>query len=104
MQSETIRQLYNGTLVPSEWPLPDTVENASLSAEIKERLNALNNRLNDEDKAALGELMSAKNLITLRYAEQAFIDGYKTATCLLFEGLTEPERTELQKNPAHHAA
>ena len=94
MQSDTIRQLFNGTFVPSEWPLPDTLENTSLNAEVVERLNALLNHLGDEDKAALGELMSAKNLITLRYAEQAFIDGYKTATCLLFEGLTEPERTE----------
>ncbi len=94
MQPETIRQLYSGTLIPSEWPLPDTLENASLSAEISELLNSLLNRLSDEDKAALGELMSAKNLMTLRYSEQAFIDGYKTATCLLFEGLAEPERTE----------
>lgn len=94
MQSDTIRQLFNGTLVPSEWPLPDTLENTSLNAEVVERLNALLNRLGDEDKKALGELMSSKNLMTLRYAEQAFIDGYKTATCLLFEGLTEPERTE----------
>ncbi len=94
MQPETIRQLYSGTLIPSEWPLPDTLENASLSAEISELLNSLLNRLSDEDKAALGELMSAKNLMTLRYSEQAFIDGYKMATCLLFEGLAEPERTE----------
>ncbi len=94
MQSETIRQLYNGTLVPSEWPLPDTLENTSLNAEVVERLNALLNRLDDEDKKALGELMSAKNLMMQRYSEQAFVDGYKTATTLLFEGLAGLERIE----------
>ncbi|MBE6764368.1 MAG: hypothetical protein E7546_00610 [Ruminococcaceae bacterium] len=94
MQSETIRQLFNGTLAASELPLPDTFENASLNTEITERLNALLNRLSDEDKASLGELMSIKNLMMQRYSEQAFVTGYRIATSLLFEGLAGSEQIE----------
>ena len=94
MQDKAIEQLFYGQLCPNNSSSYKTEVYIRASRNIDKLSGLLVNKLNEEQKKLLDELLESKDAMTDEMVLGAFKDGFKIGMGLTAEGLSSKNRDE----------
>ncbi|NCD08537.1 MAG: hypothetical protein EOL98_03760 [Negativicutes bacterium] len=80
-----LSELYNGNIVPQSRPIPKDSKYRELQNDLGELADSLAQRLNDEDKQVLDEIMITWSNISTVNGEDCFIEGFRLGARMILE-------------------